>query len=73
VFSMEGGRGKPLHDAKANRVTNSSRHRSKNFFFSMSCFFKQSIDGPGSFKPVASKIPPQLPTLLQVVKVAQVA
>jgi hypothetical protein len=32
-------------------------------FFSISSFFKQSMDGPGSFKPVASKIPPQLPTL----------
>jgi hypothetical protein len=35
-------------------------------FFSISSFFKQSMDGPGSFKPVAGKIPPQLPTLLMV-------
>jgi hypothetical protein len=36
----------------------------KFFFLSISSFFEQSMDGPGSFKLVASKIPAQLPTLL---------
>jgi hypothetical protein len=32
---------------------------------SISSFLNQSRDGPGSFRPVANKIPPQLPTLIR--------
>jgi hypothetical protein len=53
-FSMGGGRGRAPHDAKPNRVTNSSLYGVN--FFSPS-FFNRSMDGPGSFKPVANKIP----------------
>jgi hypothetical protein len=35
----------------------------KSFYFFISSFFTQSMDGPVFFKTVASKISPQLPTL----------
>jgi len=59
------GKGRAPHDAKANRETNSSLRGVNNFFLNFT-FFNQSLDGPGSFKPVANKIPPQLPTLIWV-------
>jgi hypothetical protein len=59
---MKKGRGRAPHDAKANHVTNSSLHGVKKCF-QISIFFNQSMDGPGSFKPVANKIPQQFPTL----------
>jgi hypothetical protein len=56
------GGGRTPHDAKANRITNLYLHGVKFCFFNFK-FLNQSMDGFGSFKPVANKIPPQLPTL----------
>jgi hypothetical protein len=57
---MGGGRAPLL----PNSVLQSYPHTGLKFLnFVFQVFFIQSMDGPGSFKPVANEFPPPLPTL----------
>jgi hypothetical protein len=44
-------------NTEANRVTNSSLRKIKFLFLFFFLFLNQSMDGPGSFKPVVNTIP----------------